>query len=286
MPTVIKPNLETQGSIFYNTAAGDSYGCHRIWIGGHLVDYTPGSITLKTSNKTEVKRMVDDSYITISKKDDPFEYSFDFWVPIFNPTQYNWRAKDASHYEGFHSHYWWKDYFWNLKNNDAERFNPIELVIERVDGIHTVEKVLLKDYSCVEDAEDDSAFQFSVTFQSYRMMDNQEVNADLRNNLILSRQARGWKLGRGLAGGGFSTTVSDTDYGVATSEDMKEVEVRKATGNIPHFTDDQLRLAKELDKLSVDEYNDMVQTGRMPKWYQMYVGLGIPRREHATDPME
>ena len=269
----------------YFPEKGSCIHCHRIWIDGHLVDYTPKSVDLKTSSNNEVKRMVDDTYITIAKRQDPFEYSFEFKVPIFNPTEYPWIAVDTSASEGFHTHSWWKDYFWNLKNNDSVRFKPLEFVIERTDGEHTVEKVLLKDYSCVEDAEDDSAFTFSVTFMSYRMMDNQEVNADLRNNLIRSRQVRGWKLGRGLGTGGFSTYVSDSDYGVATAEDMKEVEVRKAVGDLPHFTDDQLALAKKLDQLSVDEYNDMVANGRMPKWYQMYVGLGIPRRQHATDPM-
>lgn len=278
MATVIKPNLETTGSIFYNMAAGDSYECDRIWIGGHLVDYTPATIDLKNSNKNEVIRMVDDTYITISKRDDPFEYSFEFWVPVFTPTDYPYIAKDASQYEGFHSHYWWKDYFWNLKNNDSERFNPIELVIERVDGIHTVEKVLLKDYSCVEDANDDSAFKFSVTFQGYRMCDNQEVNPDLQNRLIASRQARGWKLGRGR---------ERTPDPPAENAPLTPEQVRQAAqdGTLPvQFTEDQLNLAGKLDFLAQDEYDQMLKEGRIPDWYDKYLAHEVIRREHATDP--
>lgn len=255
-----------------------SLWCHQVWINGHVIRFTPGSIDLKNSNKNEIVRMGNDSFITVSNRDDAFEYSFEFKVPIFRlpETILPWEIVDPEESEPTYSHNWWKDYFWNLKNNDNMRFEPIEFVIERTDGQHTVEKMLLKDYSCVEDAEDDSAFTFSVTLMEYRMCNNQELDTDLEHHLIQSRQARGWKAGRGRMG------LTPKQIRLQREAEHK-AELGAAVDEFTGLTMDQENLAFQLDKLAKDEYAQMVAEGKIPEWYQK-IGANVPRREHATDP--
>ena len=246
--------------------------CHRVWINGHVIGVTPSSISLKNANKNEEIQMGDDSFITVSNRDGAFEYSFDFLVPLHRPAN-----KDLYPYENPDSggsaippnHNAWKDFFWNLKNK-SERFEPIEFVIERTDGYNTVENMLLKDYSCVEDADNDDAFTFSVTFMEYRMAMNQELNTYVEHHLIRAGQARGWKSGRGRMG--------DPDYIRKLQEE--EEAAKKA---LQPLNADQEAQARLLDELAQDEYAQMVQDGRIPEWY-LPIADRVKRRVHATDP--
>lgn len=161
---------------------------HKVRIGAYYCPITPESIEISNEDKTIIDTMANGDFITVPQFDGTQTFSFDLRIYKecypFTFEQY-WKGKD---------HKFWTDYIWTLKNKGE----PIELVIERKSGTHMVEKVMLKDYSYVEDANDLSDFTIHLTFIDYKMHKNQELDVGVTHQLIADRQARGWKSGRGL----------------------------------------------------------------------------------------
>lgn len=161
---------------------------HKVRIGKYYLPITPEIISISNEDHIETKTMANGDFITVSYLDGPQSFGFDIRIYKhdypFTFTEY-WKGRD---------HKFWTDYLWTLKNEGK----PIELVIERSSGVHMVEKVLLKDYSYEEDANDLSDFTIHVTFIDYKMHKNQELDVGVTHQLIADRQARGWKSGRGM----------------------------------------------------------------------------------------
>lgn len=181
-------------------------GAYKIYIGGQLLPQTPAKITYEHDDQTEVIRLANQKNLTIPRLEAPLKISFEFKL-TYDSYPWTWINNVSSNIR-----IGWLDYlqgikndrkpidFWVIRDENNDDFAYIPEGEERLDmdpKPNLTMKVLLTDWSFVEDAEDNSDFTVNVTFLEYCPQKNQEIIADLEHHLILNRQARGWKTRRG-----------------------------------------------------------------------------------------
>ena len=165
---------------------------HEVYIDGILLPQTPSKITYEYPDETEVVRLANQENYTIPKHDSPIKISFDFVCstekyPFTWDTDYDRKR--------------WTDYLWTIKQ---ER-RPVNFAVWRYHDsknqsgtFNVAMKMLVTDWSFVEDAEQDSDFIISITLLQYFEQRNLEIDTDIQHHLIANRRARGWAAtGRG-----------------------------------------------------------------------------------------
>lgn len=195
---------KVNNSQIYEQTRGYDTDEYRVFIGVHFVPITPSKITYSQEDRTETIYLASDSYLIVPHKDGPQTFSFDFRVPMHaNENRFIYTEKptgDAIYpfmtKMSVPSHQFWSDYLWNLKQEKT----PINLGVYRHKGDTSMSRpVYLTDWSYVEDAEKGNDFIFSVTFTDYIVQKNQEIAWAIEQDLITSKNVRGW------AGEGFPT---------------------------------------------------------------------------------
>lgn len=186
-PNSFRPTAGVQTHNFTLTNA------HEVYLDGRLIPQTPSKITYEYPDQTETIRLANQGNLTIPRWDAPIKVSFDF-VCTTGKYPFTWDTD----YERKR----WTDYLWQIKQDRR----PINFAIwrykenENEGGTFNVSmKVLLTDWSFVEDAEQDSDFIISVTLMEYFSQNNLEINEDVQHHLIQNRRNRGWaERGRGF----------------------------------------------------------------------------------------
>ena len=130
-----------------------------------LLPQTPSKITISNEDKTEVVSTADGRPFTIPHYDGPQKIEFEFDITC---KDYPFTFKDAQ--EGIR---FYTDLMWDIKAQKG----PIGITIIRSGGQpYTDMRVLLQDYSYVEDAENANDYTFSVTFMDYYTQTNHEAS--------------------------------------------------------------------------------------------------------------
>lgn len=173
-----------------------------------LLPQTPGSITISNADKTKEETLVNGRPFTIAQYDGSQTFKFDF---VITKQAYPYTFEEALKGIRFYT-----DLVWQIK---VDR-QPIELTIIRKHGQPSTHvKVLLKDYSYIEDSEDLSDYTFSVTFVEYHPQKNQELPympSQERHHLLVAGENTGWSAeNKGTIG---------KAVGVATQEDIEKAE--------------------------------------------------------------
>lgn len=177
-------HFERNQDIDYGHPTYARKGAHRFYLGDRLLPQTPAKITVEYPDNTETIRIASDTNLTIPHHDSPIKISFDFELTTRN---YPW-TWDVS------EHFIWTDKLWEWK----QKKEPINFLMVREEAFDIAMKVLLTDWSFVEDAENESDITVSVTLIEYFPQTNVEINTDIEHHLIKNRNNRGWMSGRGM----------------------------------------------------------------------------------------
>lgn len=161
----------------------DLTDAHKVWLDGNLLPLTPEKITYEYEDRTEVITLCNGETLTVGHKDGPVTVKFEF--------------KDTTHdypwIEPLGRRGDWSDVFWIWKQN----VYPFRFDVKRYYSKLNVSMiVLLKDWSFVEDANDNSDMTYSVTLIEYRPQTNMEINANIQHHLQQNRVAKGMRAGR------------------------------------------------------------------------------------------
>lgn len=176
--------IPTSGATGVLTNNPDNYNmAHEFYIGDELLPWTPASFTVKGNDRVETFQLANDWPVTVPQRDGVQTYSFTFKIPL-NEEAFMWSGK-------LKSPRYYTDLLWNLKSNKK----PTSLTIIRHDRyMHSYSvPVLLTDYSYTEDAEQDDAFEFDVTFIDYYAWHNMETDSGIQHHLTKKKNARGWQ---------------------------------------------------------------------------------------------
>lgn len=179
-PNPMRPRSTTGVQHFNLTDA------HEVYLDGTLLPQTPSKITYEYIDQTETIRLANQGNFTIPRKDAPMKISFDF-VCSTEKYPFTWDVD--------YDRKRWTDWLWQIKQDCRPIFFAIYRYHEGGNGSGTFNvgmKVLLTDWSFVEDAEQDSDFIISVTLLEYCPQTNLEVNEDVQHHLIQNRRVRGW----------------------------------------------------------------------------------------------
>lgn len=159
-------------------------GAHKVWLDGELIPQTPEKITYEYPDNTEIIRLANESNFTVAKLDSPIKISFEFKC-TYNEYPWTWGYSQGA--DPIRES--WTDKLWYIKVNRK----PIRFEVQRsISTINVSMKVLLTDWSFVEDANDNSDLTISVNLIEYFPQNNLETDATVEHHLILNRTARGW----------------------------------------------------------------------------------------------
>lgn len=165
-------------------------GVYEVYLADHLLPQTPSKITYEYADQTETIRLANEGNLTIPRYDGPMKISFDF-VCSTSKYPYTW---DVTYMRKI-----WTDWLWIIKNArqpvyfEVCRTSPPKEYPKMGDGTFNVSmKVLITDWSFVEDAEQDDDFIISITLMEYCEQKNLEINADVTHHLVQNRRVRGW----------------------------------------------------------------------------------------------
>lgn len=175
--------------------ASELRGVYEIYLDDRLIPQTPSKITWEYPDENETIRLANQGNLTIPRTDSPIKISFDM---VCTSETYPFT------YDVTYVRKKWTDFLWEIKSQrkpvNFEVVRKGNYTISRPgDGIFSVSmKVLIADWSFVEDAEQNDDFIISITLLQYFEQKNLEINSDVQHHLIQNRRARGWtEIGRG-----------------------------------------------------------------------------------------
>lgn len=156
---------------------------YRVYLGALELPVTPSKITVSNENRNETVELVNEDVVSNPKCDGLVTFEFDFLIPLQAYPFVNAKVLERP------------DYYCDWLAQRKQKKEAFQFIVTRNNGFgrNTNVKVLLEDYSYVEDAESGNDYVFSVTLKEYREWHNMEVDVSLNHHLINAKYARGWR---------------------------------------------------------------------------------------------